>query len=127
MLRRLFQMFDDDSSGEISLKEFIVGISSYTQAAPQDKLKFAFMMFDEDSSGYLDRDELIKIIKANSADQMPTEQYCNNRADQIYRQVGLPTDAQISFDRFVKIAEENPGLLLPAYAVTQALQADTQV
>jgi serine/threonine-protein phosphatase 2B regulatory subunit len=127
MLRRLFQMFDDDNSGEISLKEFIVGISSYTQAEPQDKLKFAFMMFDEDSSGFLDRGELIKIIKANAADQNPTEQYCNNRADQIYRQVGLPTDAQISFDRFVKIAEENPALLLPAYAVTQALHADTQV
>merc|ERR550537_793790 len=32
MHRRLFQMFDDDNSGEISLKEFIVGISSYTSA-----------------------------------------------------------------------------------------------
>jgi Ca2+-binding EF-hand superfamily protein len=127
MHRRLFQMFDDDNSGEISLKEFIVGISSYTSAGPADKLKFAFMMFDEDASGYLDRQELMKIIKANAADQEPTEQYCSNRADQIYRQVGLPLDAQISFERFVKIAEDNPGLLLPAYSITQALHADTQV
>merc|ERR1711924_405555 len=48
MMRRMFDMFDGDKSGEVSLKEFIVGISSYTQAAPKDKLKFAFMMFDED-------------------------------------------------------------------------------
>ena len=42
--RRLFQLFDDDDSGEISLREFIVGISSYTGAEPKDKLRFAFMM-----------------------------------------------------------------------------------
>ena len=47
--RRLFQLFDDDESGEISLREFIVGISSYTGAEPKDKLRFAFMMCAPDA------------------------------------------------------------------------------
>lgn len=38
---------DEDGSGSIELKEFIMVLSRYTAAARTEKLKFAFMMFDE--------------------------------------------------------------------------------
>ena len=41
-------------------------------------------------------------------------------------QVKLPPDAQISFERFVMIAEENPALLLPAFQTMQQLEQTGQ-
>ena len=51
VLKRMFEMFDTDKSGQIDMREFLIGISGYTGASRQDRLKFSFMMFDEDASG----------------------------------------------------------------------------
>merc|ERR1719247_379727 len=62
-LQRMFAMFDKDGSGEIELKELIIGLSTYASSKPEDKLKFAFMMYDEDQSGYLEKGEIEKLLR----------------------------------------------------------------
>lgn len=44
VMRRLFNMFDSDNSGEIELREFIIGLSHFTQTNKEDRLRFAFKM-----------------------------------------------------------------------------------
>ena len=51
LMEKLFEAFDADNSKSVDLKELVVGLSRYTSASKQDKLKFAFMMFDEDGNG----------------------------------------------------------------------------
>ncbi|KAF4720827.1 hypothetical protein FOZ63_026287 [Perkinsus olseni] len=114
MLRRLFAIFDTDGSGEIDVKEFIVGLSTYTDAPPKDKLKFAFMMFDEDGSGFIDKAELLKILRANSPGDI-SEAWLERRAEVLYGEVKLPVGAKISMEKFTELAESNPQLLIPAF------------
>ncbi len=64
-VERLFQMFDKDKSGQIDVKEFLIGLSNFTGAGKEEKLKFAFMVFDEDGNGVITKQELLKILKAN--------------------------------------------------------------
>ena len=43
----------------------MIGLSNFTGAGKEEKLKFAFMVFDEDGNGVITKQELIKILKAN--------------------------------------------------------------
>ena len=52
-LEKLFQMFDKDRSGQIDVREFMIGLSNFTGAGKEEKLKFAFMVFDEDGNGVI--------------------------------------------------------------------------
>merc|ERR1712098_669108 len=83
MMQRMFAVFDRDGSGEIELKEFMVGLSSYTNSTGEEKLKFAFMMFDEDQNGFLEREELMKILRSNFPDLPP--EALDRRADSVYQ------------------------------------------
>ena len=43
----------------------MIGLSNFTGATKDEKLKFAFMVFDEDGNGVITKQELVKILKAN--------------------------------------------------------------
>lgn len=54
-VEKLFQMFDGDRSGSIDVKEFMIGLSNFTGASKDDKLKFAFSVFDDNGDGVITR------------------------------------------------------------------------
>jgi serine/threonine-protein phosphatase 2B regulatory subunit len=54
-VEKLFQLFDKDKSGHIDVKEFFVGLSNFTGAGKDDKLKFAFSVFDDNGDGVITR------------------------------------------------------------------------
>lgn len=45
---RVFQIFDKDNSGSISLQEFIDAIHQFAGQSPEDKIKFLFKVYDID-------------------------------------------------------------------------------
>lgn len=45
---RVFQIFDKDHSGAISLQEFIDAIHQFAGQSPEDKIKFLFKVYDID-------------------------------------------------------------------------------
>ena len=57
---KLFQLFDYEKSGQIDVREFMIGLSNFTGAGKDDKLKFAFMIFDEDGNGAITKGELTR-------------------------------------------------------------------
>lgn len=65
-VEKLFQLFDKDKSGQIDVKEFMIGLSNFTGAGKEEKLKFAFMVFDEDGNGVITKQELLKILKVRT-------------------------------------------------------------
>merc|ERR1712118_126914 len=121
LMRQMFRLFDADNSGRLELKEFIVGLSNYTSAAKTDKLKFAFMMFDEDGSGFIERNELLKILQANFVSEGLTQAELDERADEVFTSLSLPTDSRISYEQFMQLSTISSGLLFPIHATTHQL------
>lgn len=49
---RVFQIFDKDNSGSISLQEFIDAIHQFAGQSPEDKIKFLFKVYDIDGKKF---------------------------------------------------------------------------
>lgn len=47
---RVFQIFDKDNSGSISLQEFLDAMHQFAGISPHDKLKFLFKVYDIDGA-----------------------------------------------------------------------------
>ncbi|KAL0486304.1 phosphatidylinositol 4-phosphate 5-kinase [Acrasis kona] len=60
----LFHAFDKDSSGTISLDEFLYSTYILTKGSPEEKAKFAFSMLDSDHDGTINKYELQQMISA---------------------------------------------------------------
>ncbi|XP_053652092.1 NADPH oxidase 5 isoform X1 [Cherax quadricarinatus] len=61
---RVFQIFDRDNSGTVSLSEFIDAMHQFAGKSPNDKIKFLFRVYDLDGDGLIQQSELQKVMKA---------------------------------------------------------------
>lgn len=133
-VEKLFQLFDNDKSGQIDVKEFMIGLSNFSGAGKEEKLKFAFMVFDEDGNGVITKQELLKILKARvllcavsgvrraergaQANHMASnDKEVARKADTIMMQADKDGDGVISFDEFVIVSKKFPNILFPAYSL----------
>ena len=64
-IKRLFHLFDNDKSGSIDIKEFLLGLSNFASDDKQKKVKFCFDLYDADRNGFITEEELIQVLKAN--------------------------------------------------------------
>lgn len=61
---RVFQIFDRDNSGTVSLSEFLDAMHQFAGKSPNDKIKFLFRVYDLDGDGLIQQSELQKVMKA---------------------------------------------------------------
>ncbi|XP_067631411.1 uncharacterized protein Nox [Eurosta solidaginis] len=61
---RVFQIFDKDNSGSISLQEFIDAIHQFSGQSADDKIRFLFKVYDIDGDGLIQHKELHSVIRA---------------------------------------------------------------
>ncbi|KAJ0171651.1 hypothetical protein K1T71_012414 [Dendrolimus kikuchii] len=61
---RVFQIFDEDDSGAISLQEFIAAVHRFAGRSPDDKLRFLFKVYDLDGDGLIQHRELQHVMRA---------------------------------------------------------------
>ncbi|EDW02416.1 GH19904 [Drosophila grimshawi] len=59
---RVFQIFDKDNSGSISLQEFIDAIHQFSGQSADDKIRFLFKVYDIDGDGLIQHKELHDVI-----------------------------------------------------------------
>lgn len=52
---RVFQIFDKDNSGSISLQEFLDAMHQFAGQSPDDKIRFLFKVYDIDGKQFLTR------------------------------------------------------------------------
>merc|ERR1712146_760723 len=101
-----------DKAGQIDVREFMIGLSNFTGAGKEEKLKFAFMVFDEDGNGVITKQELIKILKANH--MATSDKEVMRKAETIMAQADRDGDGVVSFDEFVIVSKKFPNILFPA-------------
>lgn len=111
--QRLFDLCDKDGTGEIDLREFILGLSQLTDATREDRVKFAFKLYDKDNSGYIDCNELTSIVKS-SAPSGALPQWISKRVGELYASIEMDPGSLMDLDCFLKLAEKNPSLIAPA-------------
>jgi serine/threonine-protein phosphatase 2B regulatory subunit len=116
-VEKLFQLFDNDKSGHIDVKEFMIGLSNFTGASKEEKLKFAFSVFDEDGNGAITKDELMKILKSNHMASNVDE--VRRKAEVIMKQADQDGNGVITFDEFVLVSKRFPSILHPAAMLGQ--------
>nr|XP_049706149.1 NADPH oxidase 5 [Helicoverpa armigera] len=61
---RVFQIFDEDDSGAISLHEFIAAVHRFAGQTPEDKIRFLFKVYDLDGDGLIQHRELQHVMRA---------------------------------------------------------------
>ncbi|XP_026735659.1 NADPH oxidase 5 isoform X2 [Trichoplusia ni] len=61
---RVFQIFDEDDSGAISLQEFIAAVHRFAGQTPEDKIRFLFKVYDLDGDGLIQHRELQHVMRA---------------------------------------------------------------
>ncbi|XP_070066124.1 NADPH oxidase 5 isoform X4 [Drosophila virilis] len=129
---RVFQIFDKDNSGSISLQEFIDAIHQFSGQSADDKIRFLFKVYDIDGDGLIQHKELHDVIrhciKENgmefSEDQIEDltsamfedadphnsgEITYEALKNQLHKHGGLLENLSITIDRWlVPIAEEPP-------------------
>ncbi|XP_066245724.1 NADPH oxidase 5 isoform X1 [Euwallacea similis] len=61
---RVFQIFDKDNSGSISLQEFLDSMHQFAGQSPEDKIRFLFKVYDIDGDGLIQHRELQHVMRA---------------------------------------------------------------
>lgn len=110
--RRLFDVLDRDGNGQVDMKEFIIGLSQFTDVSNEERVKFAFRIFDRDNSGFIDKDELMRIVRSTAPTWAQTS-WLNRRVEKLYNSIGLTRDQQIDLATFLRLARENPSIIAP--------------
>ncbi|KAF4654585.1 hypothetical protein FOL47_009903 [Perkinsus chesapeaki] len=112
----IFKIIDTDQSGSVDVREFLIGICNFTDITGIDKVKFAFMLFDEDGSGYIDKEELVKIIRANLAGSHgPKMPQLERRLRAVFTAAGpnAAREQKLRLQDLINVCRSNPGLLFP--------------
>jgi len=126
--KRVFSIFDEDMSGEIDFKEFVVAMWNYCTMGKSALVLFAFDLFDSDSSGMIEREEMVRMLKDIYGKAFTR----SSLAQKIYRQLtggkgaavvttDLP-ESEISVSQFETFCKTHPAMLHPAFVFQWELQ-----
>jgi len=118
-VEKLFTLFDKNGTGKIDVQEFMVGLSMFTSADMEMKVKFAFMVFDKDNNGVITTEELANILQA--IHMGGDEASVKRKAELIMKQADIDKDAKIDYGEFVGISKRFPNILFPAVSLSQQL------
>lgn len=58
-------MLDEDGSGAVDFKEFVVAINVIMNGSDSEKLDWAFNLYDIDKNGTIADDEMVEIVKVS--------------------------------------------------------------
>ena len=103
----IIKNIDQDKSGQISIEEFLRATINYENLISEKNLKYAFDYFDKDHSGFLSKDEIKEVLGLiDDSDES------NKIVNDIFKEVDLNGDGQISFEEFKIMMESNQKLIL---------------
>mmetsp|Transcript_18568 Transcript_18568/g.25651 ORF Transcript_18568/g.25651 Transcript_18568/m.25651 type:complete len:415 (-) Transcript_18568:523-1767(-) len=116
---RIFSIFDEDGSGEIDFREFVLSLWNYCTLSKSTLDLFAFDLYDVDSSGYLSVAEIDGMLKDVYGKNAMSNQYARGVSSDLK---AIEADGDLDVDAFKQFARNHPALLFPAFLMQSTLQ-----
>ena len=116
---RVFNLFDEDGSGKIDFREFVLSLWNYCTLSKASLVIFAFDLYDVDSTGQLSPKEIHNMLVdlyGKTVDTHPQAKLMNKELKAIDSVVA------INVDRFRAFVTNHPALLFPAFQMQLALR-----
>lgn len=126
LVNSFYHVFDNNESGTIDMKEFVVGVAMLTKGTLQDKIKcspcthmwsltvcvaVAFDIIDVNKSGSLDKEEMSTFLKcliqsgpAAAGSTLVSDAQLEQIVSQAFSVIDVNKDEKIEFDEFTKWA-----------------------
>ena len=107
LAKRVFEVFDQDGSGEVDFEEFVRGMSQFSvQGDKISKLKFAFKIYDLDNDGFITKEELFSVLKMMVGKNLKEVQL-QQLVDRTIVYADGNGDTRISFEEFCVIVGQS--------------------
>ncbi|KAK1129558.1 hypothetical protein K0M31_019275 [Melipona bicolor] len=110
---RVFQIFDKDNSGTISLQEFLDAMHQFAGKSPDDKIKFLFKVYDIDGDGLIQLRELEHVMRACMEENgiQFNEEQIEELTIALFDDADQANRGAITFEALKKQLEKHEGLL----------------
>ena len=109
--RRLHGLFDNDATGFIDYREFLLSLLNFVEVDKEVRIKFSFTMFDELKTSFITRKEVEEILRGNHMISLASVQ---RKADTIMKQATQNAQGAITILELVIISKKFPNILLPS-------------
>ncbi|KAI4484346.1 hypothetical protein M0802_013141 [Mischocyttarus mexicanus] len=110
---RVFQIFDKDNSGTISLQEFIDAMNEFAGKSADDKIKFLFKVYDIDGDGLIQHRELEHVMRACMEENGMkfSDEQIEDLTIALFEDADACNRGAITFEGLKKQLEKHDGLL----------------
>ncbi|KAG8288595.1 NADPH oxidase 5 [Homalodisca vitripennis] len=110
---RVFQIFDKDNSGSISLQEFLEAMHQFAGKSPDDKIRFLFKVYDLDGDGLIQHRELQHVMKAcmEENDLQFSEEQIDDLTMALFEDADAENRGAITYEALKNQLEKHGGLL----------------
>ncbi|XP_043508307.1 NADPH oxidase 5 isoform X1 [Frieseomelitta varia] len=110
---RVFQIFDKDNSGTISLQEFLDAMHQFAGKSPDDKIKFLFKVYDIDGDGLIQLRELEHVMRVCMEENgiQFNEEQIKELTIALFDDADQANRGAITFEALKKQLEKHEGLL----------------
>ncbi|CAP24598.1 Protein CBR-CALM-1 [Caenorhabditis briggsae] len=109
--RRICEVFSEDGRGNLSFDDFLDMFSVFSEMAPlQLKLKYAFRIYDYDGDELLGHDDLSKMIRSLTRDEL-SDVEVEFIIERIIEEADLDGDSSINFAEFEHVVSRSPDFI----------------
>ncbi|CAJ0564430.1 unnamed protein product, partial [Mesorhabditis spiculigera] len=109
--RRICEVFSEDGRGNLTFDDFLDMFSVFSEMAPlQLKLKYAFRIYDFDGDDHLGHDDLSKMIRSLTRDELSDEEV-EFIIERIIEEADLDGDERISYAEFEHVVSRSPDFI----------------
>ena len=112
---RILSAFTSKPNFELTFADFVRGLSAISpKASIEEKAKFCFQVFDSNKDGFIDKIDIGHLIMFGLSENQSL-QLSGPQVDAImnftFEKMDKDKDNNISFDEFLKEAQQNPSIL----------------
>eukprot|EP01007_Sphenomonas_quadrangularis_P000587 NODE_1432_length_875_cov_140.440678_g1184_i0.p1 GENE.NODE_1432_length_875_cov_140.440678_g1184_i0~~NODE_1432_length_875_cov_140.440678_g1184_i0.p1 ORF type:complete len:201 (-),score=19.87 NODE_1432_length_875_cov_140.440678_g1184_i0:220-822(-) len=111
---RMFAVIDRDSTGTIDFREFIYGLSIFSEKGSlDDKAKFSFAVYDIDGDGFISKKELFDMLSCSLQEHSMSlpDDVVATLVDATFKDADKDGDERIDADEFMLMVQKHPAML----------------
>lgn len=115
------RIFDEDGSGSVDFREFVMSLWNYCTLSKAALIMFAFDLYDNDNSGEIDLGEVELLLKEVYGREFQSSTQAQTIMAKI-RGGDLGVERNINVDQFREFCRTHPAVLYPAFVLQTQMQ-----